>query len=92
MLKPLLTAAGLSIAVLATPVLAAPNQQLVNSVQHRLNVIGFSKVDAGELSTSQIAALHTRLQGNYTFGLNRIRTQQAVKVILNWDGSENKGF
>lgn len=92
MLKPLVTAAGLSFAVLATPVAAAPNQQLVTSVQHRLNVIGFSKVDAGTLSTSQIAALHTRLQGNYTFGLNRIRTQQAVKVILDWDGSENKGF
>jgi len=24
--------------------------------------------------------------------VDRIRTQQAVKVILNWDGSENKGF
>ena len=92
MLRTIVTAAGLTLAVLATPVLAAPSQQLVNSVQQRLDVIGFSKVDAGELSTSQISALHTRLQGNYTFGLDRIRTQQAVKVILNWDGSENKGF
>jgi hypothetical protein len=85
MLKSILAAAGLSLAVLATPVLPAPNQQLVTSVQHRLNVIGFSKVDASTLSTSQIGALHLRLQGNYTFGLNRIRTQQDVKVILNWE-------
>jgi hypothetical protein len=85
MLKSILAAAGLSLAVLATPVLAAPNQQLVTSVQQRLNVIGFSKVDASTLSTSQIGALHLRLQGNYTFGLNRIRTQQDVKVILNWE-------
>ena len=92
MLKTLLTTAGLSLAVLATPVLAAPNQQLVTSVEHRLAVIGFGDVDGSKLSTSQISALHTRLQGNYTFGLDRIRTQQAVKVILNWDGSENIGF
>ncbi|WP_298295744.1 hypothetical protein [uncultured Litoreibacter sp.] len=92
MMKPILVAFGLSMAVVAAPVAADPNPQLVNSVQHRLNVIGFSKVDAGTLSTAQIAALHTKLQGNYTFGYARIRTQQEVKMILQWDGSENKGL
>ncbi len=90
MIRALATGLGLSLAVLVTPVTAAPNQQLVNSVQHRLNILGFSHVDAGELTTNQIGALHLRLQGNYTFGLNRVRARQEVKVILEWDGSQTK--
>ena len=81
MLRTLIVSISLA---LATPVVAAPNKQLVASVQHRLNVLGFSKVDAGTLSTAQIGALHLRLQGSFAFGYNRIRKQQEVKVILQW--------
>lgn len=90
MLKTIVTALGLSTAVLAAPAFAAPNAQLVNSVEQRLSIIGFSKVDGSELSTSQISALHLRLQGSYEFGLDRVRAQQDVKVILNWTGQERQ--
>jgi len=66
------------------PTIAAPNAQLVRSVEHRLSIIGFKDVDGSALTTAQVGALHMRLQGNYTFGLNRIRAQQDVKVILQW--------
>ncbi|PTX57493.1 hypothetical protein C8N43_2163 [Litoreibacter ponti] len=85
MLRFALVAASLA---LATPSFAAPNQQLVNSVQHRLNSLGFQAVDAGSLSGHQIAALHLALQGRIGFGPNRIRKQQEVKNILNWNGQE----
>ncbi|MEM9433238.1 MAG: hypothetical protein AAGA12_04900 [Pseudomonadota bacterium] len=65
---------------------AAPNTQLVNSVQHNLNLFGFAEVDASTLSTRQIAALHMKLSSNATrFGLNGIRLRQDIKVILGWD-------
>ena len=83
---------AMSAALVSLPATAAPNAQLVRSVEHRLAVIGFSDVDVSKLSTSQVGALHLRLQGNYTFGLNRVRAQQEVKVILGWDESDNKGF
>ena len=83
MLKPIMFAAALTFT--AAPAFSAPNAQLVRSVEHRLAVIGFDKVDGSTLSTAQIGALHLRLQGNYTFGLNRIRAQQDVKVILGWE-------
>lgn len=81
-------------ALLATtsPAIAAPNAQLVRSVEHRLAVIGFGHVDASTLSTAQIGALHMKLQGPYASTFRRVRTQQEVKIILEWDGSENKGF
>lgn len=81
-----LAALGLAavLSLTAAPVLAKPNAQLVRSVEHRLATIGMRDVDASQLTTQQVGALHLRLQGNFTFGLNRIRAQQDVKVILNW--------
>lgn len=77
---------ALSLAI-ATPVLAAPNAQLVASVQQRLDILGFRDVNAGTLSTAQIAALHTQLQGRAMDfgGFNRINTRSRVKVILGWE-------
>ncbi len=69
----------------APPATAAQNSQLIRSVEQRLAIIGFGDVDASTLSTSQLAALHLRLQGKYTFGLNRVRARQEVKVILDWE-------
>ncbi len=67
----------------AAPAYAAPNAQLVASVQQRLNRLGFAEVDAGTLSTIQIAALHLELQGRaMDFGPSRFNTRQKVKVIL----------
>ncbi len=84
-LKPFLSALGLALVVSAAPIHAAPNAQLVQSVENRLAVIGMRDVDVSGLSTSQIAALHLKLQGNYDSFLRRVRTQQEVKVILGWD-------
>lgn len=82
MLKPILIVAAL--ALTTAPTIAAPNAQLVRSVEHRLSILGFRGVDGSALTTAQVGALHMRLQGNYTAGLNRVRAQQAVKVILDW--------
>tara|TARA_R110002012_G_scaffold34960_1_gene100391 strand:- start:655 stop:927 length:273 start_codon:yes stop_codon:yes gene_type:complete len=71
----------------ATPVMAAPNAQLVASVQQRLDILGFRDVDAGTLTTRQIAALHMQLQGRAMDfgGFRRMNTRSRVKVILSWD-------
>jgi hypothetical protein len=66
--------------------LADPNPQLVASVQQRLNVLGFTGVDARTLSTRQVAALHMELRGGaFSFGRNYIRARQRVETILGWD-------
>ncbi|CTQ48333.1 hypothetical protein [Jannaschia donghaensis] len=77
---------ALALAV-ATPAVAAPNAQLVASVQQRLNYLGFRGVDARTLTTRQIAALHMQLQGrNLDFGgVRRMNARSQVKVILGWD-------
>lgn len=69
------------------PVQAAPNAQLVASVQQRLDRVGFPDVDAATLSTRQIAALHLELDGRAMDfgGFARLTTQQRVRVILGWD-------
>lgn len=87
MIRAALIAAALA---LATPAIAAPNAQLVRSVQHRLNILGFQHIDAGTLSTMQISALHMKLQGPYTSTFRRVRTQQEVKVILGWEKKDEK--
>jgi hypothetical protein len=63
---------------------AAPNAQIVASVQQRLNVLGFRDVDASTLTTSQIGALHLELDSRaLSFsGFNRINARSKVKVIL----------
>ncbi|MFO6464540.1 hypothetical protein ACK8OR_09110 [Jannaschia sp. KMU-145] len=73
--------------LIAAPVTAAPNAQLVQSVQTRLNTLGFGAVDAGSLTTRQIAALHMQLQGGtMEFGIPQMDARQKVRVILGWDG------
>lgn len=80
-------ALALAAVLAAGPVVAAPNAQLVSSVQMRLNTLGFGAVDASSLSTRQIAALHMQLQGrNMAFGIPQMDTRQKVRVILDWDG------
>ncbi|GIT90977.1 hypothetical protein JANAI62_14320 [Jannaschia pagri] len=81
---------ALALAIVATlvagPSVAAPNAQLVASVQNRLDRLGFSAVEADRLSTRQIAALHLQLQGRaLDFGPQRLTTRQRVKTILRWD-------
>lgn len=80
----LILAAALAIAV---PVNAAPNAQLVSSVQQRLDLLGFRDVDASTLTTRQIAALHMQLQGRTLDfgGFNRMNARSRVQVILGWD-------
>jgi hypothetical protein len=84
MIRPLLICAALAVAPL--PAVAAPNAQLVASVQNRLDFLGFRDVDASTLTTRQIAALHMQLQGRaLSFGPRWIESRQKVKAILRWD-------
>ncbi|SFJ09205.1 hypothetical protein [Jannaschia pohangensis] len=86
-MKGALTALLVAVTLGGAPAAAAPNAQLVASVQHRLNVFGFDHVDAATLTTRQIAALHMQLQGRAgsLYGANYIRTRQRIQVILGWD-------
>ncbi len=79
--RALLLCLGLAV---ATPAVAAPNAQLVASVQQRLDIIGFHAVDAGTLTNSQIAALHLELQGRAMDldAIVRMETRNRVTVIL----------
>ena len=76
-------------AFLAGPAAAAPETQLERGVQQRLDRLGFSAVDAGSLTTRQLAALHLELQGKRLIpGIPALRTRERVRVILGWDGFE----
>ncbi|MGB3553085.1 MAG: hypothetical protein WBA25_00425 [Jannaschia sp.] len=82
-----LRALAVAASLAATPAVAAPNAQLVTSVQQRLDRIGFDAVEARSLTTRQIAALHMELQGRALApGPRWIDTRQRVRVILGWDG------
>lgn len=75
-------------ALAAAPAAAAPNAQLVQSVQNRLDYLGFRHVDADQLSTRQIAALHMELRGrrlSFPAGARYLDTRARVNVILGWD-------
>ncbi|MEP3347309.1 MAG: hypothetical protein ABJN34_07210 [Litoreibacter sp.] len=85
MFKPALIVTGLALAGLVLPASAAPNAQLVNSVQQRMNVLGFRDVDVSQLTSHQIVALHLKLQGPSNSG---IRKKQDIRAILRWDGRE----
>lgn len=70
----------------AMPAAAAPNAQLVASVQQRLDGLGFRHVNAGTLTTRQIAALHLQLTSRSVgFGPRWIDRRARVKAILRWD-------
>lgn len=64
-----------------------PNAQLVTSVQHRLDLLGFREVNARTLTTRQIAALHLQLDGRPLgpAGLFGSEARQRVRIILGWD-------
>ncbi|KIT15358.1 hypothetical protein [Jannaschia aquimarina] len=74
---------------LVSPAWAEPNSQLVASVQQRLDRLGFDGVDARQLSTRQIAALHMRLQGptfgGFGFNDRWMKKRREVKAILRWE-------
>ncbi|GFE65027.1 hypothetical protein [Litoreibacter roseus] len=89
MIKATFCAVAIATILSTAAVTAAPNSQLVNSVQNRLNLYGFSDVDARELTNHQIAALHLKFsEAPGLFGGKSIRFKQEIKVILEWDGSE----
>ena len=82
-MRGLLVALALS---LATPAVAAPNAQLVASVQSRLDRAGFAHVDAGTLTTRQIAALHLQLSNRQVSGgFHGLDMRGKIEVILGWD-------
>lgn len=90
MIRPILLAAAMALALPAAAP-AAPNAQLVASVQSRLNFLGFQDVDAALLSTRQIAALHMQLQGRaLSYGYRWIDSRQKVKAILRWDPPQQR--
>jgi hypothetical protein len=85
-------AAGMS---LAAPLAAetAPRQsaQLAANAQFVLNRLGFQVVDAGSLSTRQLAAIQTQFNNpRLSFGRNWINSRGRMKVILGWDGFETR--
>ncbi|MEP5760827.1 MAG: hypothetical protein ABJ327_16255 [Litoreibacter sp.] len=81
----LLASIGVATLLTFTPVQAAPNAQLVRSVQNDLNLYGFSNVDAKELTGKQISALYLRFSNSVgLFGAGATRRKQEIKVILGW--------
>ena len=77
----------------ATPlaVAAAPNEQLLRSIEHRLAFWNVGPVDYLALTTSQAAALHLKLtNAPPRFSQRAFLFRQELKTILQWDGSERK--
>ncbi|SFR33260.1 hypothetical protein [Litoreibacter janthinus] len=76
--------------VLAAPVTAAPNEQLLRSIENRLVFWNVGPVDYKALSTSQAAALHMKLSNAPSrFSGRSHMFRQELLTILRWDGSEN---
>lgn len=74
---------------LATPSHAAPNEQLLRSIENRLTFWNVGPVDYSKLTTAQAAALHTKLSTappRYSGRAHIFR--QELLTILRWDGSE----
>ena len=75
--------------VLASPVNAAPNGQLLRSIEHRLAFWNVGEVDYKALTTSQAAALHIKLTNAPSrFSGRSHMFRQELLAILRWDGSE----
>lgn len=72
----------------ATPALADQRDQLEATVQRRLDIAGFSHVDAASLTNRQLSALFFRLRGNplQIGGLRSMNTRTRVELILDLDG------
>ena len=74
---------------LTAPVSAAPNEQLLRSIEHRLAFWNVGPVDYKALTTSQAAALHMKLSNAPSrFSGRSHMFRQELLTILRWDGSE----
>ena len=85
--------AALLAALIATaaPAVAAPNEQLLRSIENRLAFWNVGPVDYKALTTSQAAALHLKLTNAPSRFSGRAHIfRQALMTILRWDGSEKK--
>lgn len=84
--------AGLVAALLiAVPMTAsaAPNEQLLRSIEHRLKFWNVGEVDYSNLTTSQASALHLKLTNAPSRFSGRAHIfRQELLTILRWDGSE----
>ena len=67
----------LALAMLANPVLADPNPQLVASVQQRLAQYGL-RADVSQFATSTVAELHLTLSSPEGY----FKTRNALRAIL----------
>ncbi len=87
MIRAALLTAALTFAPVAAT--AAPNEQLLRSIEHRLQFWNVGPVDYSTLTTSQAAALHLRLtNAPPRFSGRASFFRQELILILNWDGSE----
>lgn len=81
-------------AIMATApmaVAAAPNEQLLRSIEHRLTFWNVGPVDYQTLTTAQASALHLKLTNAPSrFSQRAFLFRQELKTILQWDGSERK--
>lgn len=74
---------------LTAPAVAAPNEQLLRSIEHRLAFWNVGEVDYKALTTSQAAALHMKLTNAPSrFSGRSHMFRQELLTILRWDGSE----
>ena len=74
---------------LSAPAVAAPNEQLLRSIEHRLTFWNVGEVDYKALTTSQAAALHMKLSNAPPRFSGRAHMfRQELLTILRWDGSE----
>ena len=77
---------ALILLLLAAPVQAAPNEQLLQSIEHRLKSWNVGPVDYDRLTTRQAAALHLKLtNAPPRFGQRAFLFRQELKTILKWD-------
>ncbi|WP_298258812.1 hypothetical protein [uncultured Litoreibacter sp.] len=78
-----------ALVVLSAPAFAAPNEQLLRSIEHRLAFWNVGEVDYSALTTSQAAALHLKLSNAPSrFSGRSSFFRQELLTILQWDGSE----
>lgn len=79
------------LALLPVMSVAAPNAQLLRSIESRLQFWNVGPVDYDALTTSQAAALHLKLTNAPPRFSGRAHLfRQELKTILGWDGSERK--
>lgn len=78
-----------ALVTLSAPASAAPNEQLLRSIENRLSIWNLGPVDYSKLTSSQAAALHIKLSNGpspNSGGASFFR--QELRTILNWDGRQ----